>query len=128
LRNTFEFASSTIETVISSPSVGLDYILALNDRWGISVVSNDIVGNDIDLSRIIIELVNELLSFEVNVLLFDSFTTSPRKMNDISFEYATGSLLNSFYLLNASYVLTLYVLTLFIILIAIQITTSIRLN
>jgi hypothetical protein len=129
LINTFESASSTNETVISSPSVGLDYILALNDRCGISVVSNDMAGNDIDLIRIIIDLSNELVSVELNtLLLFVVLITSPRKINDISFEYAIGNLPNKFYLLYTLYVLTLYVLTLFIILIvlvAIPITTLI---
>jgi hypothetical protein len=61
LRNTFESASSTIVTVISSPSVGLDYILELNDKCGISVVSRDIVGKDIDITLIIIVLAKEVV-------------------------------------------------------------------
>jgi len=124
LRNIFESTSSINVTVISSPKVGLDYILELNDKCGISTVSKDILGRDTDNNLIIIEFAKEFSRFDLNTLfVFDTSTNSPRNINDISFIYATGNLPNNFYLLNASYVLILYVLTLFIILIDIQITT-----
>jgi len=60
--NTLEFASSTNVTVISSPSEGLDYTFELKDKCGISVVSKDILGSDIDSSLIIIVFLKDSLS------------------------------------------------------------------